>query len=571
MVMDHLYAASLRTKAGTKWGYINEVGEFEIQPDYDFALDFQKNGLATVEKNGKYGCIDVLGNTRIPFIFESMIEFSEGRAAVVYKGGFHVINEQGNILTQKPYNFIGAYQDGRALVSDQEAAGHTRYGYLDLHGNEVIPIHFEAGSDFSDGLAIVKLTDLKFALIDRLGNAVNLYPYFFVGNYGENMLAFQKEPSALLGYIDLRGNLVIYPSYKSAQAFEDSRAVVTGTEDFKSRYGLIDRTGKYIISPMYNDIMPLGEHRIAIGKEIDRDKPYLGSSYALGNWKGEFLTDFRFDHVSRFEQGIASVSDGKSAYFIDRTGNRARGLPIIKGGESVTLVGKLVRAMKGTRVAYFDRKGNLVWKQNTIIPLTSRYRVLEKLSEPNKDYLVYYPQVDGIKNEKAQITVNKRLKELSKVREDIDPSAQLDYSYVGDFNVSFYQNNLLVIELYGYEYYFGAAHGMPFKIYVHINLISGRMYALEDLFKKDSDYISRLNNIIEDMIKTDPQYDYVFPGSFQGIVEDQPFYVDQDHLYVFFAPYEIGPYAAGFPIFKISFTKVQDIIDEKGEFWLSFH
>ncbi|WP_261176788.1 WG repeat-containing protein [Anaerobacillus sp. CMMVII] len=474
------------------------------------------------------------------------------------------------MLTKKPVNFISMYQEGRAMFSDLNPAGDFRYGYLSSEGDVVIPLQFESASDFHYGLAVVKIRDNQFALIDRLGNPVSVFNYFFVGNLGENRLSFRIGLNERYGYIDLQGNVVIQPRYSIALAFESGRAIVNEFDNFRNRYGLIDQEGKYIIKPKYNDLINLGENRFAVGIAIDPEKPYLGSRYAIANWKGEFLTEFIYEHVSQYDQGIASVSQSRKSYFIDRTGNRARGLPIVEGADSVALVGKLVRALKNTRVAYFDRKGNLVWKQNTIIPLTNRYRVLEKKFEPNKDFVVFYPQVDGLKNEKAQENVNKKLKTLSNLK-DIDLNEQLDYTYSGDFNVTFFNNNLLVLELEGYEYYFGAAHGMPTKTYVHLNMINGRFYDLADLFQKDSDYEARLNEIIQNMIKTDRQYDYLFPGAFKGIGSNQPFYVDADHLYIYFAPYEIGPFAAGFPTFKIPFTEISDIIDTKSEFWLSFN
>jgi hypothetical protein len=42
-------------------------------------------------------------------------------------------------------------------------------------------------------------------------------------------------------------------------------------------------------------------------------------------------------------------------------------------------------------------------------------------------------------------------------------------------------------------------------------------------------------------------------------------------LYIYFTPYEIAPYAAGFPTFKIPFTQILNIIDEEGEFWKAFN
>jgi hypothetical protein len=40
-----------------KWGYINEQGEFVIEPCFDKAWDFAANGLAPVGANGKSGFI----------------------------------------------------------------------------------------------------------------------------------------------------------------------------------------------------------------------------------------------------------------------------------------------------------------------------------------------------------------------------------------------------------------------------------------------------------------------------------------------------------------------------------
>ena len=569
MNKNFLYCASLKTKDGTKWGFINEKGEFVINPHFEFASDFQKNGLATVKKDGKFGCIDKEGNFVIPPKFETIIDFSEGRAIVVFNGRFHVIDETGQILTTKGYSFISMYQHSRAMVADTVKDGNYRYGYLNKEGNVAIPLQYETASDFKDSLAVVKIKEGKFALIDKHGNIVTTFHYFYVGNYGDKLLAFKKTSNDRLGYLDMKGNVVIGPKFTVALPFENGRAVVNTAADYRNKYGLIDRKGTYVIQPVYNDMMILGENRVAVGRAVDEEKPYLGSNYAIANWNGELLTKFLYEHVSRFDQGIASVSDGEKAFFIDRSGSRARGLPAVVGADSVMLIGKLVRVMKSNRISYLNRKGKLVWKQNTIIPLTRRYRILEKKYEPNKNYVVFYPQVDGLKNAVVESVVNKKLKELSNLKK-IAADEKLEYSYMGDFNVTFFKKNLLVLELYSDEYYFGAAHGMPSKNYAKINMINGCFYELKDLFKNDSDYVGRLSEIVGTMIETDPQYDYVFPGAYQGIAADQPFYVTENTLYLYFAPYEIGPYAAGFPTFEIPFSNLMDIIDTKGEFWLSF-
>lgn len=566
---NFLYCAALKTKTGKKWGFINEDGEFEIQPLYEYAFDFQKNGLATVQIDGLYGCIDDAGQFVIAPRFETMIDFSEARATVVLKDGFHVIDETGQVLTKKGYNFISMYQEGRAMFSNKDMHGKFRYGYLNKAGEEIIPLQYESASDFKDGIAVVKIKEEKFALIDQYGNEVVIFNYFFVGNYGDNLVVFRRGLKEKYGYLNTRGEIIIKPRFTVAGPFENGRAVVNDAANSQNKYGLIDKDGMNIIESIYNDVTILGENRVAVGVAVDEKQPFLGSKYALTDWNGQFMNEFIYNYISQFDQGIASVFDGKRAFFVDRSGNRARGLPVVEGADTVTLIGKLVRALTGTRIVYLTRKGKLVWRQNTIIPITNRYRVLEKMYQPNIDYLVFYPQVDGLKNEKVQVQVNEKLKSLSGLKE-IAENKQLDYSYTGDFNVTFFRKNLLVMELYGDQYYFGAAHGMPTKMYSKINMINGRFYELMDLFQEDSDYTTQLSTIIENMIKIDPKYDYVFPSASKRIVKDQPFFVNEDSLFIYFSPYEIGPYVAGFPTFEISFSEIIDMIDTKGEFWVSF-
>ncbi|MFD2879201.1 RsiV family protein [Paenibacillus rhizoplanae] len=127
-----------------------------------------------------------------------------------------------------------------------------------------------------------------------------------------------------------------------------------------------------------------------------------------------------------------------------------------------------------------------------------------------------------------------------------------------------------MLELSGYHFPFGAAHGMPTRIYEHINLRTGKFYTLSDLFKPGSKYVQKLSDIVGKQIANDPQYSYVFPDTYKGITADQPFYVDAQALYLYFAPYEIAPYSAGFPTFRIPYAEIMGLISTEGEFWQSF-
>lgn len=567
-VSPKLYPAPVKAVGGTRWGYIDSLGVFRLPPQYDDASDFQPAGLAIVQSNGKSGLIDPAGQFIVEPVYDAIQEFSEGRATVIDGEGFRVIDEQGRVLTDKAYSFIANYSDGMAVF--QEPSGDEfRYGYLDLQGREAIPATFREAGDFANGKAVVKVKENEYSLIGKNGEPIAMYPYAFVGPLGDGLMAFRKEEDGKYGYIDEEGRIVIEPRYTGAMPFHHGRAIINTAEGIQNRYGLIDRKGVIRIEPKFNDIRDLGEQRYAIGRAIDPERPYIGSTYAIADINGRRLTDYRFYGVNEYRNGLASIYDDELTYFIDTDGRPAAGWPKLEGSGTLATDGKLVKANIDQRIAYYRPSGELVWAPNTAIPLTPPFTVREYKYKPNRDYLVYYPQVQGMADERLQANVNRKLRELSQVK-DV-PQGQLDYSYTGDFSVPFYRGKLLVLKLEGYNYPFGAAHGMPTQVYVHLNLENGNMYSLKDLFKPDSDYVTVLSNIVGEQIKNDPQYDYVFPDTYQGIQPDQPFYVTGDALHLYFQPYDIAPYAAGFPTFTIPFRDIMNLIDENGEFWKSFH
>lgn len=568
---EMLYPISEMSARGTKWGFMNDKGATVIRPQYEMANDFQSNGLAEVQIHNKSGLINLNGQFVVNPTYQYINEFSEGRAAVIDDKGFGVIDQSGKLLTSKAYSYIGTYHNGRALFYDTTPQGNSQYGYLDLQGKEVIPAKYMEATDFVNGKAIVKVKDNDYTLIDTNGNTLVTYPYPVVGTLSEGLIPFSPQENGKWGYLNEQGQVVITPQFTGALPFKNGRAPVNTSEDYNYKYGLIDQSGSFIIKPQYNDMNMLGEDRVSVGKAIDTKQTFKGSVYALADaTNGNLLTDFKFYQVEGFKNGLASVSDRQMTYFIDRKGHIAPNSPKVPGSGTLRLVHSLISANVDQRLSYYDRQGKRVWKPNTIIPLTPPYRVREEKYKPNKDYLVYYPQIDGMANANAQQEVNRKLKQLSLVK-PIPANQQLDYSYNGDFSISFYKGNLVQFELSGYNFPFGAAHGMPTLIYAPVDLRTGEIYRLKDLFKPGSDYVKVLSEIIGEQIKNDPQYSYVFPDSYKGIKPNQPFFVTEEALHVYFQPYDIGPYAAGFPTFTIPYKEIDPILNKNGSFWKSFH
>jgi hypothetical protein len=564
-----LFPASVKEIGGQKWGYINHKGNFVTPVKYEDAQDFQHNGLAAVRTKGEYGLINQYGQFIVHPQYSFINPFSESRAVVMDDKGFKVINERGKILTSKAYSYISNYQNGRAMFAGTAEDGRYLYGYLNKQGKEIIPLKYESATDFNGGKAVVRVAEGKYELIDLNGKTLQSYSKATVGALNEGLMAFQLEAAGKFGYMHEDGDVVIEPSFAGAQPFKDGRAVVNTDETF-FRYGLIDQAGRFVIEPNYNDISILGEKRVALGKAIDETIPFAGSKFAIANLNGKILTEFKYVDVLDYKNGYASASDTKNTFFIDKNGQVAQNLPIAKGSGTLSMEGALIKGVIDMRLRYYNPKGTLVWSQNQIIALNNRFRVIERKYNPNKDYLVYYPEIQGMRFEGMQKKVNQKLAQLSGVKE-IDPNKQLESSYTGDYEVYFFKNRLVELEMNGYDFPFGAAHGMPVKVFANVDLESGVFYELKDLFKLNSSYVEVLSGIIGEQIKNNPQYSYVFPDSYKGISPDQPFYIDSNNLYIYFTPYEIAPYAAGFPTFTIPFSEIDQIINKTGAFWRAFH
>lgn len=565
-----LYPAQVSYVGENKWGYINDKGEFVLKPVYSEAHEFQSDGLAVAGSGGRVGVINTKAKFVVEPVYLSIGNYEEGRAIAQSDDGFRVIDEEGTVIFG-PEGYIGDFSDGRAVFYRQTSDGKLLYGYIDTSGNIVVEPKYEYAGSFNEGFAVATLVNGGYALIDVTGKEINKFNFNYLGTYSNGLMAYQEKQDSKYGYIDKNGGIVIKPQFTMAQDFKDGTAVVNMSQDpIVNKYGLIDKKGKFIVQPEYNDILILGEGMLALGIPINKEYSYFGSKYAIAGADGAPLTDFIYYGVSEYKNGIASAFNNTDTFFIDRTGLKVENLPSVKGAGTLSLLDGIIKVDVDRRLYYIDREGEIVYKPSEFAKLKIGVTVFEVKYKPNRNYLVYYPKLSGITDPVVQNEVNTKLKNMS-IKNGITPEMELDYSYSGDFNIGFNKEKLLVLELTAYNYPFGAAHGMPTMEYAHINVVSGRFYELKDLFKSGSNYVKVLSDIVAAQIKEHGEEMGVWPDSYKGIAADQPFFITKDALNLYFEPYEIAPYAAGFPTFTIPFTEIMDIIRTDGSFWLAFN
>lgn len=195
--------------------------------------------------------------------------------------------------------------------------------------------------------------------------------------------------------------------------------------------------------------------------------------------------------------------------------------------------------------------------------------------EPYINSILNIPVI-SIDNKDIEKKINKMLrKEVLDFFEKVKKEASQYYSnakgvginpFVANvtFDIKENENNILSIYTIYYQYS-GGAHGYNNDITYNIDLSDGELIELKDLFKENVDYKNiinkKINKQIDEMIEANGESTPIY--EFKGIKDNQPFYLQDNNLVIYFELYEIAPYAAGIPKFEIPLKELKDVLSEK--------
>jgi len=299
---------------GKKVGYIDKTGDLVIKAKFEDAKDFYE-GLAPAKLNGKWGYIDKTGEFVILPRFDNADIFSSGAALVEVDGQLGFIDKNGDYIYEPVLEKAVRFREGLAPV---HVPGTTDVGFIDTTGKFVIEPIYLGVNYFSEGLAfvLVDLDEQIIGLVDREGNYKQLTDIGISSGYffSEGLLAASK-PSEGMGYIDKTGEFVIDPVYFSADRFSEGLAAV-GVELFKKGY--IDKNGNMVIEPVFHDCEPFSEGLALVEIKDDSGERFYGYIDKTGN----FVIEPKFANARSFSEGLALVREYDKGYgFIDKTGN----------------------------------------------------------------------------------------------------------------------------------------------------------------------------------------------------------------------------------------------------------
>lgn len=312
-------------------------------------------------ETGKWGFIDNQGNPTTAMVLEWAGDYRMGRGLAQSNGMMGYIgddfNETGEwaisprfVLRDENDMPASGFFDGLALVRDDSG----KWGYIDRSGKWAIEAQFienddYAGvpaGDFSDGLAWFQTVEMseKYQM-DSNDDMVR---------DAEGKPVKVRYPKLTMGFIDLKGKVVIEASYQMVNDFGEGLAGVRIKTNGK--WGFIDKEDKRVIPPEFDGVGRFSEGLCAALK---------GERWGYIDKEGEWAIEPQFAEVRQFLEGLAPARKGELWGYIDKEGQWAiepaydnfddyPGEPrsFENGLASVTLEGQRI---------YIDTEGNQVW------------------------------------------------------------------------------------------------------------------------------------------------------------------------------------------------------------------
>lgn len=201
--------------------------------------------------------------------------------------------------------------------------------------------------------------------------------------------------------------------------------------------------------------------------------------------------------------------------------------------------------------------------------------IAEKKLEAQTDALkatVSYPVISGLADTAIQKQLNSMFEKAAMdFKAEVETAANQDYAQSKNstdvvfrqyevfvaYTVHANTDHLLSITSDYYQYT-GGAHGGTNRIGYNIDLTTGKLLQLPNLFKEGFDYKAALiKEVTEQMGQGDNIYFDDATKVINEMADSRPFYIENRNLVLYFGQYEIAPYASGMPEFKIPFEKLQ--------------
>lgn len=212
---------------------------------------------------------------------------------------FGFIDIHGNVVVPPAFEAVGEFRPQLTRIT---AAGQS--GYIDNAGIVVVEPEYDTASDFSEGRAIATRGDRSWILNEQ-GQRVAEISYTVQGDFHDGLV--RMESGGLFGFLDRSGEVAIHPRFERASRFEGGLAeVTTGGECF-----WIDTLGAKVNAQ---------QNEPNLEPAADLVRAQVEGLYGYADPSGKLIIAPKFLCAADFQHDLALVMTESGLAYIDRNG-----------------------------------------------------------------------------------------------------------------------------------------------------------------------------------------------------------------------------------------------------------
>lgn len=209
---DNATDNKLRIRRDQQWYYADLHGR-PISEGFDSTWPFQ-DGMAKVRRGEQYALVGPDAQVLGGHWFDEVDTWADGLAPVRRGEDWYGLDAHGNL--HGPFSTLLNPNDGLARFVDDQGVG-----FLDAHGNKVIPGRYQSAQGFRDGWAPVKRED-KWTFVNAQGGELHAPQWDAAVGFDEGLAPVRKDGK--WGAIDTSGALAIPCRFASLEQFSEGLA-----------------------------------------------------------------------------------------------------------------------------------------------------------------------------------------------------------------------------------------------------------------------------------------------------------------------------------------------------------
>ena len=236
---------------------------------------YEENVLK-VEKNGKYGLIDLLGKELLPVEYDeiTVLDGIENSILIKKDDKIGLVNDAGSIIIECNYkeikNIGNTYKDGYITIDEQ-----GKYGVVSATKKQILENKYEEIEQKALKEYYLIKEDGKEKLINSKGEVIIENGFDEIKSATTNGIIFTKNN--LYGEMDTSGEIILETIYQDLKEANDGIYIAKQND----KYGIIDNMGNIQIPYEYQGITYNEKAKLFFAEDAEYKTSIIDSQYNI--------------------------------------------------------------------------------------------------------------------------------------------------------------------------------------------------------------------------------------------------------------------------------------------------